>query len=153
MKKFNFRLQRVLEHRQRVKKESERELAASHGHLRECEDGVVSIMNAQEQCQIPDSEAMSMAELNLCGDYLNRLQETLVQQRLLVLQAVDAVDAARDKYLEKAVESEILENLKKRKRNEHNQELKRARKKELDELVVLRHRLDSGLRGSTEEDE
>jgi flagellar FliJ protein len=140
MKKFKFRLQKVLEYRELLKRESERELGMKHNELRDAEQGVEDIISAQEACQPPLSDkAISMAELALTGDYQLRLQEELINQRLLVIQAIEAVETARDQYIEKAMEAKILDKLKDRRLTEHKREMRKEERKVVDELVIHRH--------------
>lgn len=139
MKRFKFRLQRVLEYRNSVKKEKERELAVRNAELHAAEDRLKQIVEAHDSVPLVGDE-MSMAELMMRGDYLRYLQESLIMQRLLVHEAAEAVDAAREAYVEKAIEAESLESLKKKRFSEYKEERKRVEKKELDELTVQRHR-------------
>lgn len=144
MKKFKFRLERVLDYRNSLKKEKERELAMRNAELHAAEEHLHQIMAWQEAVKVPSKKKMSMAELMLAGDYLRYLQEALISQRLLVLEAANAVEAARDAYIEKAIEAESLETLKKRRFAEYSEEKRRREKKELDTLTVQRYRFKSG---------
>lgn len=140
MKKFRFRLQRVLEYRHTVTQEKERELAIKNAELRDAEDGVDMIMAAQDKAQLAADGVMTMAELALRGEYLDALQQSLVNQRLLVIQATDAVEKAREAYREKAIEEETLETFKEKKLEEHKEDTRRDERKELNDLVVQRYR-------------
>ena len=141
MKKFAFRLQRVLDYRQSLKKESERELLEKNNHLYECEEQLDNIISEQDKCMIREEDIlMSGAELVLHGDYKHKLQDALVQQRLLVLEAIDAVTSARDLYVRRSMEQEVLDNLRQKKVDEYRQDKRRHEQKDMDELVVQRHR-------------
>ena len=144
MKKFNFRLQRVLDYRNSLKKEKERELALRNSELREAEERLQTILAAQDAVPPEDEHEMIMAELGLKCDYLYYLQESLVNQRDLVAEAAHAVDLAREAYIEKAVESETLETLKKKKKEEYTTERRRSERKEADKMTVQRFRFKVG---------
>ncbi len=140
MKRFHFRLQRVLDFRSSVKKEQGQVLSKANATLFEEEKTLTHILTEQEAAQPPTNKVMAMAELSLQAKYQEYLQEALIEQRLLVLEAASAVDAAREAYIEKAREEEALEILKKKRKERHRlEELKRERKK-IDEIVVQRHR-------------
>lgn len=141
MKKFRFRLERVLDYRNIVKKEKERELAVKNHELVEAEELLEQIVQEQDSCQSV-GEAQTMAELALTAHYQERLQEMFIQQRVLVLEATDAVEQAREAYLEKALEAEVLDKFKGRKREEFKEERKRHERRELDNSVIVRHRRD-----------
>jgi flagellar protein FliJ len=151
MKKFKFRLQRVLEYRNLLKKEKERELALRNAELHEAQERLERIVAAQDSTAVPDRSEMTMAELMLTGEYLRYLQDALVNQRLLVHQAAEAVEAARDAYIEKAIEAESLEGVKDRRLNEFKEESRRQDRKEMDKLTVQRYRFKSKLVGKGEE--
>lgn len=140
MKKFKFRLQRVLEYRHTLTKDKERELAMRNGELHEAEGGLEMILDAQDRDGGVAAGVMSMAELALRGEYYEALQQSLVRQREVVEQAVQAVDAAREAYRVKAIEEETLETLKDKKLAEHHELARKDERKQLDSLVVQRHR-------------
>jgi len=140
MKKFKFRLQRVLEYRHTLTKDKERELAMRNGELHDAESGLEMILDAQDRDGGVAAGVMTMAELALRGEYYEALQQSLIRQREIVEDAVRAVDAAREAYRKQVVEEETLETLKERKLGEHQELARRAERKELDNLVVQRHR-------------
>ncbi len=140
MKRFKFRLQQVLDYRAKVRKDQERELAFRNLELYSAEEDLSEILQAQDSC-VPPTAVQSMAELKLTGDFQLRLRADLEQQRVLVKEAMHAVDAARDAYIEKAVEAKILETLKEKRRALYKEERHKAERKELDEMVIQRHKL------------
>ena len=95
MKRFKFRLQRVLEHRVSIKKEKERELAIKNGELHEAEVRKGEILDMQNRSHLPADESFTMAELMLHGEYRKRLNTLLEEQREKVLEAKEAVEEAR----------------------------------------------------------
>ncbi|MCC6933482.1 MAG: flagellar export protein FliJ [Deltaproteobacteria bacterium] len=141
MKKFNFRLNKVLDYRLTLKKESERELAQRNMRLRELEDELKQIVKAQDSTEINSQANMTMAEFSLVEGYLEYLQEKLVAQRELVAQATEAVEEARINYIEKAKESAVLEKLKKKKFEAYREETRRVERKDMNDLTTQRHRL------------
>ncbi len=140
MKKFKFRLERVLEYRHTLTQEKERELALRNSELHEAEEIKEFIEGEQDKAEAPPEEVMSMAELALRGEYYDALQQALVRQRHLVIQATDAVDAARLAYQDKAVEEETLDSLKEKQAEEHKETKRKDERKELDSLVIQRYR-------------
>lgn len=141
MKRFKFRLQRVLEYREGLRKESERELALKNRALAENEERLHEIETAQENAGGGEEQVTTMAELAMLGDYRRYLHEALVQQRERVEEATKAVEEARDVYLEKAMEEEKLSTIKEKKQAEHKVEAAKADRKRQDELTVTRFRL------------
>ena len=153
MKKFKFRLERVLEFRDSLKKSKKRELSIKQGELNNAETRVEDILKTQDSSTTPGDELLSMADLKLAGEYQESLREALIHQRLLVIEAADAVEKARDAYLEKAVEAEMLESLKRKKLEEHKEEVRRAERKHADEMSILRHRFRANPLSKGDDDE
>jgi flagellar FliJ protein len=141
MKRFRYRLERVLEYRQDEKDERKRELAEKNRSLHEREERLSGIEQAQQTSAPPEGGVLTMAELSHLKEYHASLQKALIEQRVLVLDAAEAVDEARKAFVEKSVEVKTLDELKDRKKEEWKDEKRREEKKELDELVVQRHRL------------
>lgn len=143
MKRFKFRLQSVLDYRETEKKDRERALALKNRELRDREDHLNHVLDEHDTVAPPREEVMAMAELMQRNTYLEALKEALVHQRLLVMEAAKAVETARDAYLEKSVEYEIMDELRARRELEFREEQKKREKRQLDEMVVQRHRLTS----------
>ena len=139
MKKFNFRLQRVLDFRNVGKKEKEMELARENARLHEAENQLKQLEEVYLQQELGEGE-MTMAELMVRGEYVEYLREAIELQETYVGQAIEAVEAARDAYIEKAIEAETLETLRKKRVEEHKEESRQEERKELDRLVVSRFR-------------
>jgi flagellar FliJ protein len=137
MKKFNFRLQRVLDFRNVGKKEKELELARENARLQEAEQQLRALEEVYMQQAIGEGE-MTMADLMMRGEYSEYLRDAIELQQVYVEQAIEAVEAARDAYIEKAIEAETLETLKKKRIEEHKEEVRHDERKELDKLVVSR---------------
>ncbi|MCB0360474.1 MAG: flagellar export protein FliJ [Bdellovibrionales bacterium] len=141
MKRFRFRLQKVLDYRATVKREKENELAQKNYELRTAEEILDQIIDEQDSHSLAETTVTSMAELSLTGEYQARLRDALENQRLLILDAASAVEDARNAYIEKAIEKEILEELRSKRHEEFREEERKRERKEIDELVVQRHRL------------
>ncbi|MCB0358144.1 MAG: flagellar export protein FliJ [Bdellovibrionales bacterium] len=140
MKRFKFRLQKVLDYREAQKREQAHELARRNGQLSELEQRLEAILEAQDHCEDAVGQVVSMSELSLGLDYRSRLQHELERQHELIQEAVQAVEAARDAYIERVKETESLEVVKRRRKEEFHTEKKRRERKELNDLVVSRHR-------------
>lgn len=141
MKKFDFRLKRVLDYRQLVKKESERDFAKKTGQLRVLEQELEDIIEAQDKALFNPKQSVTMAEFSLVEQYQARLQDDLEKQRERVDEASVAVEEARQVYIEKSIETSILENLKKKQLEEYKLEAHRDERKDLNEMTIQRHRL------------
>ena len=140
-KRFKFRLERIRKYRELLKKEKERELALKNAQLLHAHGELELILQAQDQAPGGGLGQTTMAELVLIGDYRRFLQDVLVKQRLLVLEAAEAAEQAKKAYVEKAIDAKTLEKLKLKKIEEYQEAERRDARKSLDRLTVMRHRL------------
>lgn len=138
MKRFRYRLERVLDFREAEKKEKERELAFKNAELHSAEARLDRIVEAQDKAGLPDSGEITMADVLVQREFQQGLRVLLEEQRQLILQAAEAVDQARNAYLEKAVEAETLVAHKEKKFEEHREERRRSERKSADELTIMR---------------
>jgi flagellar protein FliJ len=142
MKKFKYRLQRVLDYRNTLKKEQERILAMRNNTLGLAENKLEDILTAHDKAFLPDNNLMEMAELILLGEYQQSLQDSLVNQRLMIIEAKQAVDEAREAYIEKSRDTQTLVTHREKRLFKYNEEKVREERKKIDQLVVMRHRLN-----------
>ncbi len=140
MKRFNFRLQRVLDYRETLKKEKERELAVKNHELSTAEQSVQRILEEQNSSDGLAPGVKTMAEVGLVGDYLRGLQRALENQRERVKEAQVAVEAARDAYIEKATDVKTLDTVKTKRHEEFLEDRARREKRTTDDIVVQRFR-------------
>lgn len=139
MKRFKFRLQKVLDYRTSEKRECERELARRNHDLYDAEEDLEQIIEASERSVIPVGDILTVGDIMMHGDYQARLREALEEQRALIIQAAEAVDMAREAYVAKAIETKALETVRQNRKNEHQQEVDKQQKKAVDEIVVQRY--------------
>lgn len=140
MKRFTFRLQRVLDYRETLKKEKERELALKNHELSSAEQSVHRIVEEQNSSNGVTPGVITMAEVGLVGDYLRGLQRALENQRERVIEAQVAVEAARDAYIEKATEVKTLDTVKTKRYEEYLEDKTHHEKRQSDDIVVQRFR-------------
>lgn len=141
MKRFRFRLERVLNFRESEKKERERELKQRNSELVKAEQERDGVMKAQDVMSLVGEGEYSVGDFEIERCYREFLNAQLVQNRLLVMDAQTEVERARDSYIEKAIETEMLEKLKERRFDEFREERAKNERKNLSELTTMRHRL------------
>lgn len=139
MKKFKFRLQKVLDYRETVKAEKKRELGLKNRELLEAEQEKQTLLEAHDAQNVNGDDVMRMSELHLSGIYQARLQQAIEEQEVIVAEAVKAVEVARDFYTKAAVDTGALSVLKERRKDEYAYERKRYDGKVNNDLVMQRH--------------
>lgn len=146
MKKFRFRLQKVLEIRESDKKDKKRGLAFRAKELAEAEAHKESLIEEHDLVKIADGMIASMAEVALVGSYQEKLRGELEEQEKIVQQAIEAVSKAREAYIDSAKEVGALESVKTVRQEEHNYDEYRKDRKGLNEVAIQRyHRKKMGL--------
>jgi flagellar export protein FliJ len=138
MKRFNFRLQRVLEIRDRFRDERRQELGQRNFEL----DRERRILGDLDQeflrSKVEEGGTYSASELLLVGEYSVRLKEDIEQQQLRVAAAEQAAEEARERYIEASKETQALEKLKERRREEYVEQALKEEGSQLDEFAVQR---------------
>lgn len=136
MKRFRFRLERVLQFRETVKADRKRELLLANEELARCEERRREIEQSLASCELLGAGEMSGAEVELRGAFLNRLMVELDQAIQAIEAAEKKAEEARAAYIEAAKDAEALVNLKKQRRQEYEDELLKDQEKVVDELAV-----------------
>jgi flagellar export protein FliJ len=138
MKRFNFRLQRVLEIRERFRDEMRQELV-QRNFERDRERNILEHLDQEFlRSKVEEGGTYSASEMVLVGDYSARLQEQIEQQRGRVLAAEQAAEQARERYIEASKESQALEKLKEKRRQEYVEQTLKEEGAQLDEFAVMR---------------
>lgn len=139
MKKFKFRLERVLQYREILRKEALRALWQANQALAEVETRLVQLLDAESK-NLMGSEATHTAEYTfLFGQYAARLQIEIEETRALIEIRRAEADAALNKYIEVAKDSKSLATLKVRRREAYDEYALKEQEKFMDELSVQRH--------------
>lgn len=145
MKKFKFRLEKVLQYREIVKGEKKRELSLKLAILREAEDKLDALFKAQAENNMPDGGTVNANVYFLRGQFATRVKEAIVRQRLVIIEAEKQVEVARNIYIEASREVKTLEMLKAKKQEQYMEYVKDEEAKFLDEIVTQRAARGMGL--------
>ena len=136
MKKFKFRLERVLQFRTVVKDERLRDLTLKNAKLREEQDRLNTLELAARRNQNESDGVMLIESLYMRGLYASRLKEEIVNQRLTIIKCEEEVTVAMAAYIEASKELKSLTTLKDRKRTEYLDYVAHEDAKFLDELAT-----------------
>ena len=135
MKKFDFRLNKVLDHRENRRKESKEELAQRNNELQTIVEQIKFITGEQDKMSSRDTTSFNVAELLLSSGYQDKLLSQLSEQKIFEKKAEGEVALARENYIAKSRDVKALEMLKSRKLEEYKVEVKRSERKILDEVA------------------
>lgn len=138
MKKFKFRLERVLQFRRAIKDEKLRELILKNAALREGQDRLAALEDAAARNENEGSGVQFVESLYMRGLYAARLKEEIVNQRLVIIKREDEASEAMAAYIEASKELKALTTLKDKKRAEYTEYVAHEDSKFLDELATQR---------------
>ncbi len=140
MKRFNFRLKKVLKHREIVenlKKEklgkAKSELKRERDLLRKMED---QRRRTREELKERRSVQISLPEALLYEAYLERVDEEVNQQVTKAAQLSQKVQKTREDLLQASQEKKVVEKLKERREEEYTNELRRFEQGMSDEASI-----------------
>lgn len=137
-KRFTFRLEKVLQHRQIVRDEKKKDLMLANNALYEAEVRLEALEAALHSNELASGGALSVGEIELIDHYSSRLRAEIQHQKERVAEAEAVVEAARAAYIEAARDAESLERLKQKKKEEYRVYLEKENEKFLDELTTQR---------------
>ncbi len=138
MKRFRFRLQRVLDIREQIRDELRQELALRNQELQQ-QLNVLAYLDAEfERSRIQGDGIVSASELEMTGAYSARVQQLIVEQRGHVEQAKVAVEEARERFIQANKDAKAIDMLKDKKKAQYTEEVLKEEMNQLDELAVQR---------------
>jgi flagellar FliJ protein len=138
MKRFRFRLQRVLDVRVQIRDEARQELVRCNA---ERDHQIYVLAQLQDEflrLGLVEGGTYSASDLTRLGAYAERLTVAIDKQKVVVAHAIEAADAAQERYIEASKEAKTMEMLKDKKLQEFNAEQLREEGVLLDELAVQR---------------
>lgn len=138
MKKFEFRLEKVLEYRRMVEDWAKKAYLESQQRLVEAQNVREAIMERRGQALLVASR--DLEERRTIYVYVQRLDDEEQMQLTLIGILEEAMEKARDEWIEKRREAEALQTLRDEQYAEWRLAADRAEQADLDEWAVLRRK-------------
>jgi flagellar FliJ protein len=136
MKKFRFRLERVLQYREMVKGERRRELLQANYNLQLAQTRLEQLEESQRTLGLGEGAVMTVEQVQLQGLFGARLEVEIAAAREAITVAENNVFEARGRYIEAAKESKSLEVLKEKRKAEYAEYVLKEDEKFLDEFTI-----------------
>ena len=135
MKRFRFRLQRIMELREQIRDEARQELVRRNAE-RDHEQSVLNHLEEEyRRTALTEGGTYSASEVVVLGDYGERLSSAIDSQKVVVAQAVLAAERAFERYVEASKEAKAIEMLRDKKLVEFKEQTLREEGIFLDELA------------------
>jgi len=140
MKKFRFRLQKVMEYKEEIEKQRKLELSKAKQRVYDEEEKLKRLQRRDSVCrkQIQEkgtAERIDPREMNLYYQYLKVLHVQMKHQNGCILEAKEVMEEKRKILLEATKERKILEKLKEKKHVEYNLDIARRERFVLDDVT------------------
>ena len=147
MKRFSFRLERVLQYRELVKDEKRRVLRHKMARLRDCQEWLSYLENERLSLAIDENGIFPVEVILQWGFYCERLKNEIEKAQEVIVVREKEVDEAMTQYIEASKEVSVLQKLKEKQRSEYVENVAKEESKILDELAVQRSgRIRSGIK-------
>ena len=143
MKKFRFRLQKVLELKQLFEKSKQQEIADILKKLTNEKKALAKLMNERESYQQQrlqvEKKGSKLLDIRVIDQYLNCLTDNiLVQKKIIERLEIDLANK-QDELLKITKEKKILENYKESKREEYITIVLQTEQNFIDEMALFRN--------------
>ena len=143
MARFRYRMQNILDVKEKMESQARNEFAIANAKLAEEEEKLAGLearkLSYEDELRALYSADLELLKINETQDAIDNLKERIVIQKGNVKQAAHNVDLAREKLTIAMQERKTHEKLKERQFEEFKQEEAAKESKEIDELVSFRH--------------
>lgn len=150
MKKFQFSLQKVLDHRQILEDLAQKEFMEAEAEKRRQEDALAQMQDQRRFARLKAGEIMkapgpdTASALKQIHEFLVLQAVRIERQEQKVLEAGKLVEEKREILRLKAVDLKIIEKLKEKRKSQYEHERKLEEQKNVDETNVLRFKTKDG---------
>jgi len=143
MRKFKFKLQPVLKHRQKKEDILKKELAEIR-QLYEKEKQLLEQLKSklaelQEELRVKQCSSVDASDIAVCSNYIDRVQREIETQVSRVADIAKEVIKAQERLMQASRDKKVLEKLHDKKYEEHKQESERIEQGLIDEIATVRH--------------
>jgi flagellar FliJ protein len=135
VKRFKFRLQRILDVRIQIRDEARQELVRRNTERDHQIYVLAQLQDEFMQLGLTEGGTYSATDLSRLGAYAERLTVAIDQQKLVVAEAIKAAELAHESYISASREAKVIELLKDKKLQEYRAEQLREEGAFLDELA------------------
>jgi flagellar FliJ protein len=135
MKRFKFRLQRILDVRVQIRDEARQELVRRNTERDHQIYVLAQLQDEFTRLGLTEGGTYSANDITRLAAYSERLTIAIAQQKLVVAEAIQAAEVAHESYIEASREAKVIELLKDRKLQEYRAEQLRQEGAFLDELA------------------
>jgi flagellar protein FliJ len=144
MKRFKFRLQTVLEQRERLERQAIHSYAQAQHAQAQAESTLVDLQ-ALKQDMIDGLMTLRVEgsidphEQLLYQDYIRQVKVDIKRQEVTVAELFTLAEQFRQKLVDASQDKRVVDKLREHKLDAHNQEAQRREQNEADEMATIHH--------------
>ena len=138
MKRFKFRLQTVLEYRERIRDDCKAEVVKANQALVQAQDELQRLLQLEIENILSIQQVTHVSAVQLNAQIAQGLWHRIANQRAVIVLREQDVTKAMEIYLEASKELKAVTTLKERKLQEYNQHIAEVEAAYLDELATQR---------------
>ncbi|MDE6208861.1 MAG: flagellar export protein FliJ [Lachnospiraceae bacterium] len=143
MVKFRYKMQNILDLKEKMEEQAKTEFSARAERLRQEELKLTSIYDDiskyEDRIRSMNNERIDILELKQCNNAINIKQQQAETQQKVIVMAEKDVDIARGKLNQVMVDRKTQEILKEKAFEEYKKELEAEENKEIDEVVSFQY--------------
>lgn len=150
MKKFKFKLQIVLDKRQKELEDRQLEMAQIQSILKQQTDKLEMLINSQNltksalETMLGNSQNIDLVSIKIHQDYIDKLSGDIQNQHKIISDTEQELEAKQQEVIEALKAAKMLEKLKEKHHREFLVEFEFQQQKELEDITQARFRLGHG---------
>jgi len=142
MKKFQFRLQSLLNFKRHLEQVAKQDMARAVSDVLACEQRITGLQEdraaAADQLESQVEKGMGADQFNRYRQFITALDQMLMGERQRKIELERILEKKRDGLKQRTIEKKSLERLREKQAREYTHEMIREEQKSLDETASLR---------------
>ena len=139
MRRFQFRLEAVLNHRTTMEELKMQALAEVHMELTECEERISSFQKEYQKTILARPEVMNLEDFQVREQYLDILNENIHREERRKEGIISRVEEARQELVTASQARQAIERIRQKDQIEFQKEMMKAEQEMLDEIASIRY--------------
>jgi len=142
MKRFEFKLQALLNFRKHLERMAQQDMAKTVMEVADCEQQIDSLqvthVQSAQRVELLVEKGISAKEFKQHYDYMGSLTRMIAEEKQRKIQLKKSLEKKRLALKKTSIDKKAMERLREKQAKEYNQELLVAEQKELDEISSLK---------------
>lgn len=142
MKRFQFKLQSLLNYKKHLEEMARQEMARAVADVNACQEQIQSLgqtrKDAGKRLERLVEKGIGAAEFKLHNGFLSIVDQMIIEERQRKVRLEKVLDEKRSMLTKRTIDKKAMERLWERRAQEYTQEMLREEQKALDEVAALK---------------